>query len=595
VPSIAIMSPEAWFTLAVIALCFGLLVLTRFATDIVLMGGLTLLLVTGILTPAQALGGLANEGVVTVGALFVVVAGLKDTGAIAWVVEYVLGRPKSLAGAQLRMMTPVAAMSAFLNNTPVVAMMIPAVQDWARRYRLSVSRLLMPLSYAAMVGGTCTLIGTSTNLVINGLLIKEQGGPGLGIFELAKIGVPIALSVILAVIVLSRWLLPERRSAISQFEDVRGYTVEMLVDADGPLVGKTIEEAGLRQLPGLYLIEIDRKDQLIPAVSPQERLQANDRLVFAGVVESVVDLQKIRGLRPATDQVFKLDVPRPSRCLIEAVVSDSFPTTGKTIRESRFRTRYNAAIIAVSRNGEQLKKKIGDIVLQPGDTLLLEAHPSFLEQQRNSRDFYLVSRLEDSHPLRHERALVAVAILAAMVLAAAVGWLSMLEAAMLAGGLMLITKCTTPGSARRAVDWQILIVIAASLGIGEALYITGAAQVIAQNLLALAGDSPTVALALIFVLTAVFTAVITNNTAAVLMFPIALAASQSLQVSFMPFLITIMVAASISFVTPIGYQTNLMVYGPGGYHFTDYVKIGIPLTLLVGILVVYGVPVWWAF
>jgi len=589
------MTTEAWFTLAVIALCFGLLALTRFATDIVLMGGLTLLLVSGILTPEQALSGLANEGVVTVGALYVVVAGLKDTGAIAWVVEYILGRPKSLSGAQLRMMAPVAAMSAFLNNTPVVAMMIPAVQDWARRHRLSISKLLIPLSYAAMVGGTCTLIGTSTNLVINGLLIKETGTSGLGIFELAKIGIPIALSVILAVIVLGKWLLPDRRSAISQFEDVRGYTVEMLVDGDGPLVGRTIEEAGLRQLPGLYLIEIDRQDQLIPAVSPQEHLHADDRLVFAGVVESVVDLQKIRGLRPATDQVFKLNVPRPDRCLIEAVVSDSFPTAGKTIRESRFRTRYNAAIIAVARNGEQLKKKIGDIVLQPGDTLLLEAHPSFLEQQRNSRDFYLVSQLADSNPLRHERALVAIAILAAMVISAASGWLSMLEAAMLAGGLMIITKCTSGGNARRAVDWQILIVIAASLGIGQALYLTGAAQVIASTLLSLAGGSPTLALALIFILTALFTAIITNNTAAVLMFPIALAASQALNVDFMPFMITIMIAASISFVTPIGYQTNLMVYGPGGYHFTDYVKIGIPLTFLVGILVIYLVPVWWKF
>ncbi|MFQ5488533.1 MAG: SLC13 family permease [Gammaproteobacteria bacterium] len=589
------MTTEAWFTLAVIALCFSLLALTRFATDIVLMGGLTLLLVGGILTPEQALSGLANEGVVTVGALYVVVAGLKDTGAIAWVVEYILGRPKSLSGAQLRMMAPVAAMSAFLNNTPVVAMMIPAVQDWARRHRLSISKLLIPLSYAAMVGGTCTLIGTSTNLVINGLLIKETGTSGLGIFELAKIGLPIALSVILAVIVLGRWLLPDRRSAISQFEDVRGYTVEMLVDADGPLVGRTIEEAGLRQLPGLYLIEIDRQDQLIPAVSPREHLHADDRLVFAGVVESVVDLQKIRGLRPATDQVFKLDVPRPARCLIEAVVSDSFPTTGKTIRESRFRSRYNAAIIAVARNGEQLKKKIGDIVLQAGDTLLLEADPSFLEQQRNSRDFYLVSALADSNPLRHERALMAIAILAAMVISAASGWLSMLEAAMLAGGGMIITKCTSGGAARRAVDWQILVVIAASLGIGQALYLTGAAQVIANALLSLAGDSPTMALALIFILTALFTAIITNNTAAVLMFPIALAASQALSVDFMPFMITIMIAASISFVTPIGYQTNLMVYGPGGYHFTDYVKIGIPLTFLVGILVIYLVPVWWKF
>ncbi|HHJ19393.1 MAG TPA: SLC13 family permease [Gammaproteobacteria bacterium] len=589
------MEIDAWITLAVIGLCFGLLVLNRIPPDVVLMGGLTLLLVGGILSPEQALSGLANEGMVTVGALYVVVSGLKETGAIAWVVEYILGRPKTLAGAQIRMMTPVAAMSAFLNNTPVVAMMIPAIQDWSRRYRLPISKLLIPLSYAAMVGGTCTLIGTSTNLVINGLLIKETGSSGLGIFELAWIGLPLTVFIIIAVIVLGKWLLPDRRSAISQFSDVRGYTVEMIVDPDGPLIGKTIEQAGLRQLPGLYLIEIDRKDALLPAVSPQEKLQANDRLVFAGVVESVVDLQKIRGLRPATNQVFKLNMPRTTRCMVEAVVSDSFPTAGKTIRESRFRNKYNAAIIAVARNGEQLKRKIGDIILRPGDVLLLEAPPDFIEQQRNSRDFYLISRLEDSSPPRHENALTAILILVAMVLSVATGILTMLKAAMLAAGLMLITKCTVGSVARRSVDWQVLIVIAASLGIGQALQVTGAAQIIAESLLLMAGESPHVALILIFTITALFTAVITNNTAAVLMFPIAMAASQALGVSYMPFMITIMVAASVSFATPIGYQTNLMVYGPGGYHFSDYIKIGIPLTILVGVIVVAFVPWIWAF
>jgi len=267
----------------------------------------------------------------------------------------------------------------------------------------------------------------------------------------------------------------------------------------------------------------------------------------------------------------------------------------QSIRESRFRTQYNAAIIAVSRNGVQLKKKIGDIVLRSGDTLLLEAHASFIDRQRNSRDFYLVSRLEDSHPLRHDRALIAILLLAGMVVSAAVGWLSMLEAAMLTAGLMIMSKCTTGQTARRAVDWQVLIVIAASLGIGLALQLSGAAQMIARVLLSLADDSPWIALALIFAITALFSAVITNNTAAVLMFPIAMATSKALDVSFMPFMITIMVAASVSFATPIGYQTNLMVYGPGGYRFSDYTRIGVPLTLLVGLIVVFFVPLIWAF
>ena len=248
-------------------------------------------------------------------------------------------------------------------------------------------------------------------------------------FDITWVGVPAAIVGCAYIVLTSRWLLPDRRPAISPQDDPREYTVEMLVEPDSPLVGKTIEAAGLRHLPGVFLAEIDRDGIVLPAVSPQERLRGGDRLVFVGIVESVVDLQQIRGLVPATDQVFKLAEPRPERCLIEAVVSNTCPLVGKTIRDGRFRTVYNAVVVAVARNGERLQKKIGDIVLRPGDTLLVEAHPSFVDQQRNSRDFFLVSRLEDSNPPRHERALVAVAILVGMVAAVTFDWLSMLKAA----------------------------------------------------------------------------------------------------------------------------------------------------------------------
>jgi len=492
-------------------------------------------------------------------------------------------------------MLPVAALSAFLNNTPVVAMFIPAVQDWAKRHDLSLSRLMIPLSYASIAGGACTLIGTSTNLVVNGLVRSETELPGLGMFELAWVGLPVLAVVYGCVVLGSRWLLLERRPAISRFADAREYTVEMLVEPRSPLVGKSIEDAGLRQLPGMYVVEINREGAVLPAVSPHERLKAQDRLVFVGIVDSVIDLQKIRGLTPATDQVFKLDSPRHERCLIEAVVSDSFALLGKSIREGRFRTLYGAAVIAVARNGERIDRKVGDIVLKPGDTLLLETHHSFVEQHRNSRDFLLVSRLDDSRPPRHERAGIALTIVAGMVVSVAAGWLSMLEGAMLAAGLMLVTRCTSGSVARRSVDWQVLLVIAASFGIGNALQSTGAAEAIAASLIVPAGGSPWVALALVFAITATFTAIITNNAAAVLMFPIALATAERLGVSFMPYAITIMVAASASFATPIGYQTNLMVYGPGGYRFGDYLRIGAPVTLLVGITTVAIVPFVWPF
>ena len=558
-------------------------------------GGLTLLLVFGILTPHEALSGLANEGMVTVGILYIVVSGLKETGCITWLGSSLLGRPKSLVQAQSKLMAPVALLSAFLNNTPVVALFIPAIQDWSKRQRLSASMLMIPLSYASIAGGTCTLIGTSTNLVVNGLIISETDLIGLHMFEITWVGLPIVLAVIGYVLLFSKWLLPDRKPIISKFSDVREYTVEMIVEPNSSLAGKTIEEVGLRHLPGLYLIEIDREGQFLPAVSPQERLRDNDRLIFAGIVESIIDLQKIKGLKPAIDHVFKLDAARQDCCLTEAVISNSCPIVGKNIRDGRFRTLYNAAVIAVARNGEQIKKKIGDIIIHPGDTLLLVSNPSFVSQQRNSRDFYLVSRLNENWSVRHDRVLVALMILGAMVTVVTLSWMSMLEAAMLAAGLMIITRCTTGRIARQEVNWPVLIVIAASFGIGTALQKTGAASAISQFLVTLAGGEPWLTLAFVFVATAFFSAIATNNAAAVLMFPIALTTAQNLHVNFLPFAMTIMVAASTSFATPIGYQTNLMVLGAGGYQFMDYVRFGLPLTILVGVITVCVVPLVWAF
>ena len=589
------MTWEGWFSVAVVALVVGLLAATRLAADIVLVAGVTILLLSGVLTPPEALAGLANEGMATVAVLYVVAAALRETGAIGWIVQGVLGRPRNLSGAQLRLMAPVVGLSAFLNNTPVVAMFLPAVVDWARQNRLPVSKLLIPLSYAAILGGTLTLIGTSTNLVVSGLMSAHPSLPGLAMFDITWVGLPSVVVGVAYLVFFGRWLLPDRKPVMSDLDDARQYTVEMMVPAGSPLAGKTIEEAGLRHLPGMFLVEIERDGAILPAIGPHQRLRDNDRLVFAGIVDSVVDLQRIRGLVPASDQVFKLAVPRPERCLTEAVVSDSCPLVGKSIREGRFRNVYNAAVIAVARNGERIQRKIGDIVLRPGDTLLLEAEPGFVDRQHNSRDFFLVSRLPDSRPLREDRAFIAVAILIGMVTVATLEWMPMLQAAMLAAGLLLLTRCITGNAARGAVDWEVLIAIAASFGLGHALEKTGAAQFIAASMIQLAQGDPWVTLAVVYLVTMLFTELITNNAAAVLVFPIALATSGSLGVSFMPFAIAIMMAASASFSTPIGYQTNLMVYGPGGYRFTDYFRVGIPLNLLLALVTISLAPLIWPF
>lgn len=583
------------FSLTLVAFCFVLFVKTRIAPDIVTSGALTLLLVSGILTPEEALAGFSNPGMLTVAVLYVVVTGLTETGAVSWISQSLLGRPSGELSAQLRLMVPVSATSAFLNNTPVVAVFIPAVSEWARRNRLQLSKLLIPLSYASIAGGACTLIGTSTNLVVNGLYTERTGQPGFGLFDLAWVGIPVVLAVWLFILSTSRWLLPAREPAVAAFEDVRRYTVEMLVEPGSNLIGKSIEQAGLRQLPGLFLIEIERQGSIIPAVSSQEPLRPNDRLVFAGIIDSVMDLQRTRGLVPATDQVFKLDGPRQDRCFVEAVLSNKCPLIGMTVRQGRFRNRYNAVIIAISRHGERVEGKIGNISLQAGDTLLLESRPDFVLQQRDSRDFLVVSRLGDQHPLRHERAPVAIAIVTAMVVVAGLGLLSMLESALLAAGALIMTRCTPGRVARRAPDRQVLAVIATSFGIGAALEKTGAATLLADSLIGLAQGDPWMSLALVFVATAVLTAVATNNVAAVLAFPIALDTAAQIGVNPMPFMVTIMVAASASFATPIGYQTNLMVFSVGGYRFGDFVRLGGPLTVLVGLLTVLIAPTVWPF
>ena len=586
---------EAWLTLSVVAGCFAMMVFSRISPDIIMSAGLTVLLVSGVLLPGEALAGFANQGMLTVAVLYVVVSGLTETGAVSWIVQHILGRPRNIRQAQVRLIAPAAVLSAFLNNTPVVAVFVPAVKLWARRNKLSLSKLLIPLSYASIAGGTCTLIGTSTNLVVNGLLVDQAGLPGLSMFDLAWIGVPITVSVLLFVLLFSGRLLPDRKEPLLHSDGMREYTAEMMVEQDSPLQGCSIEKAGLRSLPGLFLAEIERNEAILPAVEPRERLEANDRLIFVGAIESVVDLHRIRGLVPATNQVLKLEGARKDRSFFEAVLSDTCPLVGKSVCEGRFRTRYHAVIIALARNGERLRGKIGAMVLRAGDTLLLEARPEFIDQQGRSRDFLLVSEVGGFHPPNHKGAPLALAVIIGMVGLAASGLLSMLEAALVAAGLMIALGCTSGRVARQAPDWQVLVVIATSFGVGAALQKSGAAGVLADGIISLAGGNPWTTLVLVFAATALLSAVATNNVAAVLAFPIALSAAHHMNVDVMPFAITIMIAASASFATPIGYQTNLMVYNAGGYRFMDFVRIGLPLTLLVGLLTVGLAPLIWGF
>lgn len=588
---------EAWLTLLIVVGIFAALVWNLAPPDLMFLAATAVLALFGIIRAEDAFAGFSNSGMLTVAILFVVAAGLRETGLLDLVGHHVLGKARTPESVLGRLSAVVIPLSAFLNNTPIVAMFLPVVIDWCRRNRVSASKLLIPLSYLTILGGTCTLIGTSTNLVVNGLMV-QNGLAGMTLFEITKVGLPYAVIGVAYLFFIGRRLLPDRKELLEQLGDTRReYLAEMLVQPGCRLVGKTIEEAGLRQLPGLFLIEIDTGERLIAPVGPDDVLEANSRLVFTGIVSSIIDLERIPGLVSIVDPNYEVS-PRQKqgRRLCEAVISESSPLIGRTIRDADFRATYSAAVVAVHRGGKRVEMKIGDIRLQSGDTLLLQVGPHFLRAHRHDPAFLLLSEMDDWRPLRRERAWVALLLFAALIVFMSTGFVPITVAATLVAVLMIALGCISASDARRSIEWQVLITIAASFGVGEAIEASGLATAVASSVVeATRPFGPLAALAVIYFLGSVTTELITNNAAAVLMFPFCLETARLYDVSPRPFVIALVLAASASFMTPIGYQTNMMVYGPGGYRFFDFMRIGAPLHIVLWTVAMFLIPVFWPF
>lgn len=586
---------QGWFTLALALIGLLLMSVGRIAPHLVMLGLLVILSASGILDANQALAGFSNSGLMTVAAMFVVAAGVHHSGGIDLVVHRLLGKPGTVRGAQARIVLPVTLLSGFLNNTPVVAIMIPAVNAWSRKIGIPASKLMIPLSYAAILGGTLTLIGTSTNLVVNGQYQQLTGEAGFSVFAITAVGLPVALvGLTLMLMALPRFL-PDRKEQ-QKFGAMREFTLEVAVDKGGPLVGKSVGAAGLRELERLYLVEIEREGSVVTAVPSEERLRGGDRLVFAGETQAISDLLRIKGIVPSTnDDEPSLSKDRAERRLVEAVLSPHSDVIGHTIRDARFRDRYGAVVLAVARGGSRVEGNLGNIRLSQGDVLLLEARPAFVSRQRYARDFLLINDLETESP-NHDRAYVAWAILVALVASAATGLLAMLDAAMLGAAAMILTGCCSVGQAQKSVDVTVVLTIAASFALGTALELSGAAGYLAENITALSGGQPLLMLLLVYAAVSLLTEIISNNAAALLMLPIVLSMTETVGLAAEPFVIALMMAASASFATPLGYQTNLMVFGPGGYRFSDFLKVGLPMNLIIGlvtlfvIVIVYELP-----
>ena len=580
---------KMWYTLSLLIIMSVLLILDIIELEVLFFSILLLLLMGKIITLEEAFAGFSNVGMLTIALLFVIAGALSNTGMLKQISPIILGKENtSISRKLLRLLFPVSIISAFINNTPVVAMFIPTIRSWTEKHHYAPSKYLIPLSYGAILGGMCTLIGTSTNLIIHGLMI-DYGMEGLGFFEISKIGIPVAILGILFTSFLGHRLLPNRKEPLIELgEHTREFVIELKVTPEYENIGKTIENAGLRRLKGLFLFQIERNGRKIAPAKPDEKILLDDRLFFTGVPKTILELQKIPGLQLTKDSHFNLkQYDSAEISTFECVVSPGSPLVGKTVRDSDFRSKYEAVIIAIHRHGERIAKKIGDISLRPGDTLLLLAGKNFYKKWYHSKDFYLIAVAETLPSKPQWRGYVSVGVFFMMIILTVANILPLLSAAGLGVIILVLTRTANTGEVRRTIDWRVLIIIAMSLGIANAVKQSGLADVLAHIIVRI-GDHFGVlgVLTSIYFFTSIYTVVITNNAAAAMLFPIAVSAASAINADQRGFAIAIMIAASASFATPISYQTNLMVYGPGGYRFRDYLMIGAPLQLGMGVIAI---------
>ncbi len=554
--------------------------------------------VFGILTPGEILAGFANDQIAVILLLLLLGEIIRKANVIQVLFDHIFRKATSYRGFMGRMMVIVGGFSAFLNNTPLVAVMMPYVHNWCKQHNISPSKLLMPLSFAAILGGCATLIGTSTNLIVNGLLKDQQIIPHLaplGLFDFSTVGIPMIILGFLYMLYVGDKLLPERKDVMEDFSrHSREYLVETRVKTNSSIIGKSIEDAGLRNLKGLYLAEIRRKLYSINAVSPEEVIEPDDILVFAGNTNTIADMVgSSSGLELAEVGMFS---KKAKSQVIEVVVSHNSSLIANTVKDSKFRGRFDAAIIAVHRNGERLSGKIGSLVLRAGDVLLLLSGTDFKRLSQSSNDFYTISSVRKIEKLEWYKttALLGGTLLA--IILSALGVIELFMALALLLVLLIFMKIARPKDLPRYLDYNLAVIIALSLALGTAMINTGFAEMIASFIISILIPLGSIGLLTgIYFITAILAAYVTNKAAVALIFPIALTIAYDLNINPMPFILTVSFAAAANFITPIGYQTNLMVYGPGGYNFKDFFRVGMPLTIMYMIVTVVVLGVQYGF
>jgi di/tricarboxylate transporter len=569
---------HAWITIATVLTMFGVMLFTKMRADIVFLGSIAVLYVTGVLSDKEAFSGFSSTSVIVIAVLFVVVAGLTQTGVLQWIVKHLLGQPSSYTKAIFRLMLPVAGLSSVLSNTTVVALFVNIVKMWSKKLGISPSKLLIPLSYASGMGGICTLIGTPPNLIISGLY-ADHTGKTMNMLAPMIPGLFCLFIGILSIIAL-RQLLPERKTPESAFESTSDYTVEFLVPSDNPHIGETIAEAGLNNIQGGHIIEIIHYDEMITPANDDEPILGGDRLVFTGQIDEILELRKSHGFVNADHYVFSMEDVSHNRQLRTAYVTYGSSLINKSIRNTTFEKDNNMTLVAVSRRGKRVTQSPRQIVLQAGDTLLLECPPHI-----NINTGHLQTQLHffdsPSVPNIGRKTLISSAIMIAMVLISAFDILPLLQCAFIAAAAMLLFRCCNAEQAMKSIQWEILMVFAGSVVLGVAIQKTGIAEQLAFGILDVCGENPIVVMTAICFVGTFITEFISNTAAGAMFFPIMYQAAEKLGYEPYPFLIALMISVSSSFATPIGSPTHMLVYAPGGYRFSDFMRIGLLMNLII--------------
>lgn len=562
------------------------MVYNKMPTDVLGLLIITILLVTTTLSEEEAISCFSSTSVVLVGVLSVVMAGLIHSGVLTWIVRHVLGEPKTHSKTLLRLFFPVVVLSAFINNLAVVQLFISVVKMWGKKLRIAPSRLLIPLSYASTLGGLCTLIGNTPNLMVAEFYMK-QTGEQMSIFAPLIPGLFCTITGLITIIVFHKFI-PLRKSPEESFESSADYTVELLVPTDCPHVGDTVEEANLYQVSGGQLIEIVRFDrEIISPVPKDEFILGGDRLVYSGQIHSILELRESHGLVNATHHVFNVKDVAKNRKLQMASLDANSPLVGNTMADSDFEDENDVVLVAVAREGERLTEIPREVELRPGDTLLFEGSKLRPEYFTDNLNFF------DSVPLpqNNQRTLISSLIMLGMVLLAACNILPLLQSCFLAALLMFVTRCFSIEQLQRSINWKLLMVFAGAVCLGRAIDATGIAQFMAESVLNICGTNAQLSLFVICLTATLITEFISNNTAAAVFAPIALSVANSLGANPMTFVIALMLSVSCSFATPIASETNTIIYGPGGYKFTDYIRIGIIMNIVMLISILFIVNI----